>query len=220
VPGAPIVRAFHAGLEDVPPQVDVVVKLDADVSFDADHFERLLQAFGADPQLGIAGSLCWELDGAQWQPVAVAGDHVRGAVRAYRTDLLQQIVPLPERTGWDTVDEFQAAARGWSVRTVPDLRFDHHRLVGARDGAPTRRWIAKGDAAHFLGYRPLYLLARTLFQARRDPSALAMIWGYARAAALRRERHPDRAAIMLLRREQRLRHLGNRAGEMRARTRV
>ena len=49
-PGAPIVRAFLAGLERVADPVDVVVKLDADVSFDPDHFERLLDAFESRPE--------------------------------------------------------------------------------------------------------------------------------------------------------------------------
>ena len=33
---------------------DVVVNVDADVSFEPDYFERLLDAFAADPALGIA----------------------------------------------------------------------------------------------------------------------------------------------------------------------
>src|SRR4051812_23590850 len=44
-PGAPIVRAFHAGLAALTIQCDVVVKLDGDVSFDPDYFERILAAF-------------------------------------------------------------------------------------------------------------------------------------------------------------------------------
>src|SRR5689334_1657924 len=45
VRGAPIVRAFHAGVEALEDDVDVVVKLDADVSFAPDFFERIMNAF-------------------------------------------------------------------------------------------------------------------------------------------------------------------------------
>jgi glycosyltransferase involved in cell wall biosynthesis len=212
VPGRPIVRAFHAGLaaleHDV--DVDVVVKLDADVTFAADYFARTLEAFARDPLLGITGGNCHELQSGVWRPVPGSGDHVRGAVRCYRSTLLQQILPLPERTGWDTIDEFQAATKGWAVCVDTTLRFDHHRAVGARDGGRARRWIAKGDAAHFVGYRPFYLMLRALYQARRDPYAVAMIWGFARALLEGREAHPDVAARTLLRQDQRLRSIPRR----------
>lgn len=207
VPGRPIVRAFHAGLAALEHEIDVVVKLDVDVTFAADYFERTLDAFARDPALGITGGNCHELEGGVWRPVRVSGDHVRGAVRCYRSALLRQVLPLPERTGWDTIDEFQAAARGWAVRVDPTLRFDHHRAVGARDGGRARRWIAKGEAAHFVGYRPFYLLLRALYQARRDPYAIAMIWGFAGASLAGHEVHSDVAARALLRQGQRLRSI-------------
>ena len=51
--GAPVTRAFQRGLDALGDQPDVVVKLDADVSFDADYFDRLLDEFEQDPELGI-----------------------------------------------------------------------------------------------------------------------------------------------------------------------
>jgi hypothetical protein len=214
VPGAPIVRAFHAGLALLERPSGVVVKVDADVSMGPDHFERLLAAFAADPTLGIAGSRCYELVDGAWRPTTETGAHVRGAVRAYRWECLQQLLPLPERTGWDTVDALQAATRGWTIRGLEDLRFDHHRSVGERDGAPSKRWLTKGEAAYYLGYRPVYLCLRSLHRARQDPAALAMMWGYARSVLRREPRHPDRAARAYLRREQRLRSLPSRLREV------
>lgn len=202
VPGAPIVRAFHAGLAQLQEEVDVVVKVDADVSVDAAHFETLLAAFDADPSLGIAGGHCYELEGEEWLPTQSNGTHVRGAVRAYRRACLDELLPLAERTGWDTIDEYQAAVRGWTTARVDGLRFKHHRAVGARDGGRSRRWQAKGSAAHYVGYRPLYLVLRALYNSRSDPAALAMIWGYTAAAARREPRHPDRDARALVRQNQ------------------
>jgi hypothetical protein len=51
---------------------------------------------------------------------------------------------------------------------------------------------------------------RALYQARRDPYAVAMIWGFGRAVLEGRETHPDVAARTLLRREQRLRSIPRR----------
>jgi glycosyltransferase involved in cell wall biosynthesis len=217
-PGAPIVRAFHAGLAALGDLADVVVKVDADVSFPADYFERLLADFAAEPRLGIAGGVCWEREDGAWKPTQVTGEHVRGAARAYRRECLEQLLPLPEETGWDTVDELQASVAGWQTRLLTQLRFDHYRAVGARDGSRTARWVAKGRASHYLGYRPAYLAVRAVHNARTDPAALAMIAGYVEAWARRRPVHPDPQARRLLRSRQRLRDLPARVRELRSST--
>ena len=71
------IRAL-AELADPP---DVVVNLDADVSFEPDFFERLLDAFAADPTLGIASGTCYELEGGDWRERHVTGSTVWGATR-------------------------------------------------------------------------------------------------------------------------------------------
>src|SRR3954453_4693811 len=38
--GAPIVRALHAGIDDLEQRYDVVVNVDADISMPPDYFER------------------------------------------------------------------------------------------------------------------------------------------------------------------------------------
>lgn len=216
-PGAPIVRAFHAGLDHVPPETDVIVKLDADVSMAPDYFERLLQAFDEDPLLGIASGVCLELRGDDWRPTHVTGDHVRGATRAYRRACLDQLLPLEERMGWDGLDELQANVLGWSTRIVPDTSFYHHRPLGARDRGRGGRWRALGESAHYMGYRPTYLTLRALHHARRDPKALAMLWSYAAAAIRRKPVYGDLRVRTHLRQQQRLRNLRTRAREARGR---
>lgn len=212
-PGAPVVRAFHSGLAALSSVPDVVVKLDADVSFDPDYFERLLTAFAADPRLGIAGGRCDELENGAWRERRVTAGHVRGAVRAYRWECLQDVLPLEEGMGWDGIDGLKANARGWTTEVVPGLAFRHHRAVGERDGARRARWVAQGRGSWAMGYRPGYLAIRTIFRARRDPAALAMLWGYAAAAARRQPRVADPAARAKLRRHQSLRSLPLRARE-------
>jgi hypothetical protein len=56
-----------------------------------------------------------------------------------------------------------------------------------------------------MGYRFSYLLLRSLFKARREPAALAMVEGYLRAALMRAPVLADRQAREHLRNTQRLR---------------
>jgi glycosyltransferase involved in cell wall biosynthesis len=203
-PGAPIVRAFHAGLGALSVRPDVIVKLDADVSLAGDYFERQLAAFAGDPALGIASGACLELEDGEWRPVDVTEGHVRGAVRAYRRECLHDVLPLEEGVGWDGIDGLKASMRGWRTRTVPELAFYHHRPLGHRDGSRTARWKAQGRACWFMGYRPGYLVLRTLHRARQNPHALAMLPSYLGAALRQEPRYADLEVRRYLREKQSL----------------
>lgn len=207
-PGAPVVRAFNAGLEALDGAFDVVVKLDADVSFDSDYFEGLLLAFEDDPALGIASGECFELEAGEWRPVFVTGDHVRGATRAYRARCLSEIGRLPEEMGWDGVDELKASILGWRTKSLADRHFFHHRAVGERDGA-WARWFAEGRCAYYMGYRVSYLAARTVGRAIRDRdlAAFAMPWAFLVATIRRDQRYDDELVRRYLRSQQSLRFL-------------
>jgi glycosyltransferase involved in cell wall biosynthesis len=211
--GGPIVRAFERGAATLDSSIEVVVKLDADVSVERDYFERVLAAFGEDSTLGIASGTAYELEQGQWQPRFNTGTSVWGAARAYRRRCLAEVGPLEERMGWDGIDELKAQLRGWTTRTIPELPFKHHRAEGARDGSRWRAWSARGRAAHYMGYRAWYLVARALHHARSEWGALGMIWGYLAEAVARRPVCADAEVRTRLRSEQRFRNLRSRRRE-------
>jgi len=213
VRGRPIVRALHRALTELPDPPDILVNVDADVSFEPDFIERLLGAFAADPALGIASGTCHELEKGLWTERHVTGSTVWGATRAYRWDCLQQVLPLEERLGWDGIDEFKANSHGWRTMTLKDVPFRHHRREGDRDGGRFKARAAQGRSAWYMGYRPWYLVLRALHNTRRDRAALGLVWGYAAGALSRDERIADPAARSYLRRQQSLRHLRTRLRE-------
>ncbi len=212
--GAPIVRAFHSALSELEPLPDVVVKLDADISMDPDHFERLLKEFVHDQQLGIAGGAGYERDSSGiWRQRHGTGPAVWGACRAYRRECLREILPLEEHMGWDTLDLMKANLKGWNTKVIYDLGFRHHRVEGERDGHRLRTSMIQGEAAHFMGYRPSYLAARTLYRLTRNPAAIGLLIGYARARLARKPRCSDLELRAYVRSEQSWRKLPLRARE-------
>jgi glycosyltransferase involved in cell wall biosynthesis len=212
-PGAPIVRAFKAGLRRLESPPEVVVKLDADVSMPADYFERVLAAFTRDEQLGITGGTCYELDGGEWRPIHVTANAVRGASRCYRRECLEAVSPLEERMGWDGLDELKASVLGWRTGQLSDVPFYHHRAVGERDGLPGARWFRQGAATHYMGYRFSYILLRSAHHGLRHPTALLMIAGYVNAAVRGGPRYQDDGVRAYLRDQQRLRRIPVRLRE-------
>jgi glycosyltransferase involved in cell wall biosynthesis len=211
--GGPVARAFTAGIEVLPVEPQVLVKLDADVSVDPEYFEQLLVEFERSDRLGIAGGTCYELEDGVWTARHVTGDRVRGASRAYRWACLQDVLPLENRAGWDGIDELRAAARGWETRSFAHLRFYHHRVEATRDQSRRRRLFETGRSNWYSGYRPSYVLLRSLFKARREPVALALFAGYLVAAIRREPRCDDVSARAYLRGQQALRRLPLRARE-------
>jgi poly-beta-1,6-N-acetyl-D-glucosamine synthase len=211
--GGPVAQAFVAGVELLEQTPDVVVKVDADITFAPEYFERLLAEFEADPKLGIASGTCYELEDGTWRPKHVTGGRVRGASRAYRWACLQEVLPLENRPGWDGIDDLKAVARGWRTASFAALRFDHHRKLGRRDESRRRRLFEVGKACWFIGYRPSYLILRALYKALREPAALAMIAGYLAGWLRREERCSDRLARQHLRSEQSFRALPLRVRE-------
>lgn len=212
--GGPVVRAFSAGLAALTACADVIVKLDADLTFDDDYFDRLMHEFEVDGSLGIASGVSHEFIDGVWTPSFGTRSHVWGAARAYRRQCLEQVLPLEERQGWDEVDALKARLHGWTTRVVPELPFRHHRRMGDRDGR-VGVWRAQGETAYYMGYRPTYLIARTLYRLRREPQALLMLWGYLRALVSRQPRLSDNAVRTELRNLQRLRALPLRMRELR-----
>lgn len=211
--GGPIVRAFHAGLEALDGSPDLVGKVDADVTMGPQYFECLCGAFARDDRLGMASGTCFEEDDGQWRQRFGTGANVWGAARLYRASCLREILPLDERMGWDGIDVIKANVRGWHTTTMLDLPFHHHRAEAARERGRWQAWEVQGDASHYMDYRVSYLVFRTFFQARHEPAALAMLWGYAKAAVRRAERIRDPDVRAYVRREQRIRTLPARRRE-------
>lgn len=184
--------------------VDVVMKVDADVDFDADYCERLMGRFAADERLAIASGTCCEQERGEWVRRTKTETTVWGASRAYRADCLPDVEALDACMGWDGIDELRVQLRGLRTQTFTDLPFRHHRPEGGRELTSLHHGEALGRASWYMGYRPSYLLLRALYRARRDPTALAMLWGYAGAAARRAPRCPDLQVVVALRERQRL----------------
>jgi hypothetical protein len=203
--------AFRRGLDSLPCPTDVFVKVDADTSFDADYFARLMDRFAQQPELGIAGGTCYELLNGEWVRIKVSGAHPRGASRAYRWALLDDVFALEPELGWDGIDEVMAELRGYRTVGFTDFGFRHHRKVGEREGR-LRAGAAEGLGAWYMGYRPSYQVLRACYRAREDPAALAMIWGYVSAAASGAPQCRNPTIIHRIREGQRLRFVIRRRG--------
>ena len=203
-PGEGVAKVFLAGLERVGTDYDFIVKLDGDLSFAEDYFERLFQQFDKSPRLGIAGGGCYSLRGGHWVLERVPDDHVRGASKVYRRQCFEDIGGVESVNGWDTIDELKAQMAGWRTRSFNELQIMHHRSTFSALGS-FQGWKKPGQFAYFLGYHPVYMLARCVWHMKEPPIGLrgvAMFWGYLQSWLEKAPVYGEKQVVAYLRRKQ------------------
>ena len=218
--GTSSVRAFKAGLASVAEAVALITNIDADVSFGPEYFARLREEFLRAERLGIAAGTCYELERGEWRAVRVTSPKVRGAVFTYRKECLAQLGAPEPRYGWDGIDCVRANVRGWETRMIPELPYFHHRPTGEQDGSRFSGWVEEGKLAHYMCYRPSYLVTRTAYRtlASGDLASVAMLWGYAQSWARREPRNAEPGFREFVHALQAPRNLPARSREVRRRT--
>ena len=182
-----------------------IVNLDGDLSLAPAYFERCFDEFTKDPRLGIGGGtlLLHSPDGL---PVVerVPEFHVRGATKIYRKACWDAIGGLAAVPGWDTFDEIKANMLGWRTRSFSDITGLHLRPTGAAGGG-WRDAVKNGRSDYFLGYHPLFMIAKCLKRLCQRPylaNGLGHFVGYASGYLRRRRRVADKRFVKYLRQQQ------------------
>lgn len=213
VAGGGVVQAFNEGYALVKnDHWQFVVKLDGDLSFAPDYFEKCFREFQLDERLGIAGGAVMSVVEGEVREDS-PGDppfHVRGATKIYRRACWQHVAPLLAAPGWDTIDEVKANRFGWRTRTLRDLHVIQHKPTGSADGQ-WRNWFKNGRANYVTGYDPMFMLAKSAKRAFASKpyfvESSALLAGFFSGYVNRLPQVEDRETIRYLRKEQRKRLL-------------
>lgn len=178
--GPGVVAAFNEGfkhLGDDP--FDVIAKLDCDMEFGPDCFERILRHF-EDPRVGMASGTTYLKVGEKLVSERHAPYYVPGQAKFYRRQCFQDIGGLQPLYGWDILDQADSRRHGWKTLHDPEIRLVHHRLQGATFG-PVRGRILWGYGAYATGTHPLFAFWRGVYRMAERPwliGGLAFLWGF------------------------------------------
>jgi glycosyltransferase involved in cell wall biosynthesis len=205
------VRAFNAGYEQVRDlSFDVIVSLDADISFDQEYFSFLLEKLQADPGLGLAGTPFQEMTGQVYDYRFVSIEHVSGACQVFRRRCFEEIGGYqPIRGGSiDHVAVISARMKGWKTRTFPEKVCLHHRGVGTAQHGIMGSKFRIGVKDYTIGNHPLWEMCRVLYQMTQPPlcmGGIALGSGYTSALLKRHPRPVSKELVAFHRKEQMLR---------------
>ena len=182
--GKGVIEVFNEGLKNVNySNWSFIVKLDGDLSFDNDFFEKLVNKFHEDKKMGIAGGTAYVPEKGHLYKERMPSFHPHAVARMYRRECFEQIGGLAETLGWDTIDLLRAQMKGWQTRRYEDIKIIHHRRMASRNGL----WEGKvrtGRNFYITAYHPLFLIARSVYRLKEKPyfvESFGVIWGYLQA---------------------------------------
>ena len=184
--------------------VDLVFRVDADITFEPDFVELLIEEFDRDPRLGLAGATLYEPDQDGWREMRTPAFHTRGATKMYLRACLEAIGGVEAGLGWDTIDEAHAAMLGYTTRSFRHIHARHLRPQGRAVGALRGR-LAAGQAAYQCGYSPLFMAVRACRNLLSDPPMLGAVWlvaGYLEGYLSGKPRAASPELVKFIRRQQ------------------
>lgn len=209
--GGGVVEAFYEGYNTLRyNDWDFIVKLDGDLSFAPEYFEKCFDYFQRDPNLGIGGGVIYHDISGSLQLEKSPRFHVRGATKIYKRACWEAIGGLWPAPGWDTIDEVKANMLGWKTYAFADLHLLHHRFTGSEDGLLRDR-MKHGTVCYVSGYHPLFLAASCFYRISQKPYVIgsaATIYGFVKAYLTHLPRLEDRSYVTYIRRQQMRRLLG------------
>ena len=202
------VYAFNAGKDRVDRiPYDVIVSLDADITFDCEYFSYLLGKLVVDPKLGVVGTPYVERNGEVFDYRFTSLEHVSGACQVFRRECYEGIGGyLPVKVGTiDCIAVISARMKGWKTRTFTEKVCDHHRKVGTAQRGPMKASFITGVMDYAMGNHPLWQISRTGYQMTKKPyliRGLALGAGYFWSLFRRADRPISREFMEFHRREQ------------------
>jgi glycosyltransferase involved in cell wall biosynthesis len=175
------ILAFYHGYEHLNQSGwEYIVKLDGDLGFEADYFERCFAEFEKDSKLGVGGGVICHLLDNELVEEQNPQFHVRGATKIYRRACWEAIGGVTRGAGWDTLDEVKANMLGWKSRSFSQLQVIHYRFTGAANG----KWqnaVKKGEWNYISGYHPLFMAVKCLKHVFKRPyfeGAAGLLYGF------------------------------------------
>jgi poly-beta-1,6-N-acetyl-D-glucosamine synthase len=188
-PGTGVVNVFNKGYSEIQhPDWEYVVKLDCDLSFEPDYFEKIFQEFTNNPKLGIASGCTYLPIDNELVKEPTQADHPVGPSKVYKRECWDAIGGLRPVPGWDLADLLAAQMNNWDTACYFDLVLVHYRLTGSRRKGLFAPKFLQGRFEYRHGYSFIYTLMKATANIFSKPvfiGSFGKVTGYIYAAVTR-----------------------------------
>ncbi len=213
------VNCFNTAFQTVQDtEYDVIGNLDADISFEPDYFEYLLNMFALYPRLGVAGTPFIESALQVYDYRFTNIEHVSGACQLFRKQCFLEIggyKPV-KNGGIDWIAVTTARMQGWQTRTFTEKTSTHHRPISRGQHNMLKTKFRYGQKDYLLGGHPLWQIFRAVYQMKSRPyviGGLFLLLGYAWSALIHVKR-PISNELMRFHRSEQMRRLKKSASRI------
>jgi len=172
------VLAIRMGLKQVTDlEYDYIGNLDADMKFNKDYYKNMIKQFKTYSNLGIVGGEIYDLTRGRFKKQKKSKYSVAGNIQFFKRDCWEDIGGYPVlKLGWeDGVAEVTARMKGWQVRSIKDNPVYHLRATGTEGKNIWQIKWKEGKIEYYIGYHPLFHMARGLQRFIDSPIFLGSI---------------------------------------------
>jgi glycosyltransferase involved in cell wall biosynthesis len=209
-------RALSLGYEQVRNiDYDFIGTLDADVSFEKEYFQFLLEKFAELPKLGIAGTPHIEDEHDIYRRPYSNLEHVHGACQLFRRKCFDEIGGLigpanaAKGRGQHVVAVTMARMRGWRAKSFTEKTIFHHRKMGTANKGIISAGFEQGRYDYLFGNLLLWEVLRATHQMKAKPyilGGLSVLSGYL-WSFLKQEKRPFPQELVKFRRREQTQRL-------------
>jgi poly-beta-1,6-N-acetyl-D-glucosamine synthase len=205
------VHAFNAGYARVRHlEYSVIGNLDADVSFEPDYLEYLLDKFVQNPSLGVAGTNyiedTWD-SRLKYDYRFTNIEDVTGQCQLFRRVCFEAIgsYKASKEGGVDLVATLMARMHGWETRVYTEKFLFHHRQQGTASAHGLMVELYNGRKDYLFGGHPVWEMFRVIYRLTKKPyffGSCLLFAGYVWAMLSGTKKTVSEDVIQFRRREQ------------------
>jgi len=181
--------------------------IDADVSFDNCYYQNILMKLNDDHKMGIAGGMIVELQNNKFIQLNYNLNSVSGAIQLFRRKCYEEIggyVPS-KRGGIDAIAEIMSRMHGWKVRSFPEIKVYHHRIIGTTQSNILSSRFNYGRRDYAIGNHPLFMFLKSITRFKEKPyfvGGMLMMLGYIYACFIREVKPISKEVVKYIKNEQ------------------
>jgi glycosyltransferase involved in cell wall biosynthesis len=170
-----------------------IASIDADTILETEYFEKLLNKFETNENLGIAsGGLYHEING-KLELSTKLENFPSGTGRVWSKKCFFDTGGFSLEPSADSISNVKATLRGWDIQRFNEIKMVEKRLTSSAEGI-WNGYKYNGYMAYYLNKNPILVLLSTFQCALRKPYyiGIAFLWGYIVPFIKREEKIKDR----------------------------
>ncbi|AAM31805.1 glycosyltransferase [Methanosarcina mazei Go1] len=139
--------------------VEYIGLIDADMILEKNFFEKMIDRFEQDPNLGVASGSTAYFEAENLVTEKGRDNLPIGGLRVWRRECLIETGGFPLSYSADSVSNVLALLHGWETKKFEDIIGIQTRRTGSAEGL-WKGYITKGESDYYRDYHPVYVLSK------------------------------------------------------------